>query len=78
MTFKDKIYKIGAPELPDSCLPLGMKVADNKTKVINLLAEMLWLEGVGRSSNKMMMIMMIHKNLTLYRIGNEVFVWKPC
>jgi len=33
---KDKIYKIGAPELPDSCLPLGMKVADNKTKLVSV------------------------------------------
>ena len=31
---KDKLYKIGAPELPDSCLPLGMKVTDNKTKLV--------------------------------------------
>jgi len=31
---KDKIYKIGAPELPSSCLPLGMKVSDNKTKLV--------------------------------------------
>ncbi|XP_064613711.1 polyribonucleotide 5'-hydroxyl-kinase Clp1-like isoform X2 [Liolophura sinensis] len=29
-----KIYKIGAPALPDSCLPLGMKAQDNKTKVV--------------------------------------------
>jgi len=31
---KDKLYKIGAPELPDSCLPLGMKISDNKTKLV--------------------------------------------
>jgi len=31
---KEKIYKIGAPDLPDSCLPLGMKVSDNKTKLV--------------------------------------------
>eukprot|EP00092_Neocalanus_flemingeri_P007445 GFUD01008041.1.p1 GENE.GFUD01008041.1~~GFUD01008041.1.p1 ORF type:complete len:444 (+),score=129.18 GFUD01008041.1:63-1334(+) len=31
---KDKLYKIGAPELPDSCLPLGMKITDNKTKLV--------------------------------------------
>ena len=30
---KDKLYKIGAPELPDSCLPLGMTITDNKTKL---------------------------------------------
>jgi len=31
---KDRLYKIGAPELPDSCLPLGMKITDNKTKLV--------------------------------------------
>lgn len=31
---KDKLFKIGAPELPDSCLPLGMKITDNKTKLV--------------------------------------------
>jgi len=31
---KDKLFKIGAPELPDSCLPLGMKISDNKTKLV--------------------------------------------
>lgn len=29
-----KLYKIGAPALPDSCLPLGMKTQDNKTKLV--------------------------------------------
>ncbi|XP_067125537.1 polyribonucleotide 5'-hydroxyl-kinase Clp1 [Centruroides vittatus] len=29
-----KIYKIGAPSLPDSCMPLGMKAEDNHTKVV--------------------------------------------
>lgn len=28
-----KVYKIGAPTLPDSCMPLGMKAADNMTKL---------------------------------------------
>lgn len=28
------IYKIGAPSLPDSCMPLGMKTADNMTKLV--------------------------------------------
>ncbi|XP_041366573.1 polyribonucleotide 5'-hydroxyl-kinase Clp1-like [Gigantopelta aegis] len=32
-----KIYKIGAPPLPESCLPLGMKAQDNKTKLVPLL-----------------------------------------
>lgn len=29
-----KIYKIGGPTLPDSCLPLGMKPQDSKTKIV--------------------------------------------
>uniref|UniRef100_A0A1A9W0M8 Protein CLP1 homolog n=1 Tax=Glossina brevipalpis TaxID=37001 RepID=A0A1A9W0M8_9MUSC len=29
-----KLYKIGAPPLPDSCMPLGMKAEDNKTKLM--------------------------------------------
>lgn len=29
-----KIYKIGAPALPDSCLPLGMKAEDHLTKLV--------------------------------------------
>ncbi|KAL3831762.1 hypothetical protein ACJMK2_023469 [Sinanodonta woodiana] len=29
-----KLFKIGAPVLPDSCLPLGMKPQDNKTKIV--------------------------------------------
>jgi len=33
---KDRLYKIGAPELPDSCLPLGMKITDNKTKLVSV------------------------------------------
>ncbi|XP_067649529.1 polyribonucleotide 5'-hydroxyl-kinase Clp1-like [Haliotis asinina] len=32
-----KIFKIGAPPLPESCLPLGMKAQDNKTKLVPLL-----------------------------------------
>lgn len=28
-----KVFKIGAPSLPDSCMPLGMKAADNMTKL---------------------------------------------
>ncbi|KAJ8983107.1 hypothetical protein NQ317_001850 [Molorchus minor] len=31
-----KIYKIGAPALPDSCLPLGMKADDHLTKLVLL------------------------------------------
>lgn len=29
-----KVYKIGAPALPDSCMPLGMKAEDNMTKLV--------------------------------------------
>lgn len=29
-----KLYKIGAPALPDACLPLGMKSQDNKLKLV--------------------------------------------
>lgn len=29
-----KIFKIGAPALPDSCMPLGMKAEDNMTKLV--------------------------------------------
>lgn len=29
-----KIYKIGAPALPDSCLPLGMKPENHLTKLV--------------------------------------------
>ncbi len=31
---KDKIFKIGAPQLPESCMPLGYKAEDNQTKVV--------------------------------------------
>lgn len=31
-----KVYKIGAPPLPDSCLPLGMKAEDHLTKLVLL------------------------------------------
>jgi len=31
---KGKLYKIGAPELPDSCIPLGVSIADNRTKLV--------------------------------------------
>ncbi|XP_022915312.1 protein CLP1 homolog [Onthophagus taurus] len=31
-----KIYKIGAPALPDSCLPLGMKAEDHLTKLVQV------------------------------------------
>lgn len=29
-----RIYKVGAPALPDSCMPLGMKAEDNMTKIV--------------------------------------------
>lgn len=31
-----KIYKIGAPQLPDSCMPIGMKSDDNYTKLVQV------------------------------------------
>jgi len=31
---KEKIFKIGAPSLPESCMPLGKTVDDNETKVV--------------------------------------------
>jgi len=33
-----QIYKIGVPTLPDSCMPLGMKVEDTSTKVVQIQA----------------------------------------
>jgi len=35
-----KLYKIGAPNLPDSCLPIGMKAEDNQTKVVTVQPSM--------------------------------------
>ncbi|XP_015907325.1 polyribonucleotide 5'-hydroxyl-kinase Clp1 [Parasteatoda tepidariorum] len=29
-----KVFKIGAPSLPDSCMPMGMKAEDNRTKLV--------------------------------------------
>jgi len=31
-----KVFKIGAPALPDSCMPLGMKAEDNMTKLVSV------------------------------------------
>jgi hypothetical protein len=31
-----KIFKIGAPQLPDSLLPMGMKAEDNYTKIFQI------------------------------------------
>lgn len=31
---ESRIYKIGAPSLPASCMPLGMKSEDNLTKLV--------------------------------------------
>ena len=41
---KDKIYKIGAPTLPDSCMPLGMagKAEENQTKYV-MISHTLYL-----------------------------------
>lgn len=35
-----KICKVGAPALPDSCMPLGMRAEDNKTKVMSVQPSM--------------------------------------
>lgn len=34
------ICKVGAPSLPDSCMPLGMKAEDNKTKLVTIQPNM--------------------------------------
>jgi polyribonucleotide 5'-hydroxyl-kinase len=35
--FKDlRIYKVGAPALPDSCMPLGMRAEDSLTKLVSV------------------------------------------
>ncbi|PZC72049.1 hypothetical protein B5X24_HaOG211974 [Helicoverpa armigera] len=31
-----KIYKVGAPSLPDSCMPLGMRAEDALTKLVSV------------------------------------------
>ncbi|CAG2119650.1 unnamed protein product, partial [Medioppia subpectinata] len=31
-----RVYKIGAPNLPDSCMPIGMKTEDNLTKLVSV------------------------------------------
>ncbi|ESP00169.1 hypothetical protein LOTGIDRAFT_226039 [Lottia gigantea] len=41
-----KIFKIGAPVLPESCLPLGMKAEDNKTKQVPVMPSMSLLHHV--------------------------------
>jgi len=33
---KDRIYKIGAPSLPSSCMPLGMEAESNKMKLVRV------------------------------------------
>jgi len=33
---KDKIYKIGAPSLPSSCMPLGMEAESNQMKLVRV------------------------------------------
>ena len=32
-----KVFKIGAPQLPDSLLPVGMKAEDNFTKIFPVI-----------------------------------------
>ncbi|RUS92133.1 hypothetical protein EGW08_000157, partial [Elysia chlorotica] len=41
-----KIFKIGAPSLPESCLPLGMKSQDSQTKLVPLVPAMSLLHHV--------------------------------
>lgn len=41
-----KIYKIGAPSLPDSCMPLGMKADDNKTKLVQVTPGITFMENL--------------------------------
>lgn len=38
-----QICKVGAPSLPDSCMPLGMQAKDNKTKVVSVQPSMTLL-----------------------------------
>ena len=33
---KLRVYKVGAPNLPDSCMPIGMKTEDNLTKLVGV------------------------------------------
>jgi hypothetical protein len=35
---KVQIFKIGTPQLPDSLLPMGMKTAENNTKLFQIQA----------------------------------------
>jgi hypothetical protein len=32
---KDRVYKIGGPQLPDSCMPLGSKSENNQVSLKN-------------------------------------------
>jgi len=41
-----KIFKVGAPSLPASCLPLGAKVEDSQTKLVPILPTMSLLHHV--------------------------------
>lgn len=41
-----KVYKVGAPALPDSCMPLGMKAEDNMTKLVQVVPGMNLLHHV--------------------------------
>ncbi|RWS10052.1 CLP1-like protein [Dinothrombium tinctorium] len=41
-----KVYKIGAPSIPDSCLPLGMKADDNQTKLVPLMPSLTLLHHI--------------------------------
>lgn len=41
-----QICKVGAPALPDSCMPLGMKAEDNKTKLVVVQPSMSLLHHI--------------------------------
>lgn len=41
-----QICKVGAPALPDSCMPLGMKAEDNKTKLVVVQPNMSLLHHI--------------------------------
>ncbi|RWS28368.1 CLP1-like protein [Leptotrombidium deliense] len=41
-----KVYKIGAPSIPDSCLPLGMKPNDNQLKLVPLQPSLTLLHHI--------------------------------
>lgn len=41
-----KICKVGAPDLPDSCMPLGMKKIDNMLKLVTIQPSIAMLHHI--------------------------------